>query len=112
VGVDGKLVGATKNFVLNPSQPRDVPGARMPTKLDVRVKTGGYEVTGTVTELRFQDSIDVLGSVSLPVRLAIKALYTNPYLMRYAGHYEFDVTDKDDATEHIAGECLVEVDTY
>jgi len=112
LGAGDRLVGSTTSFVLDPSRPRPVEGGQMPTRLDVAVETGGYQVVGTITELRFQQSIDVLGSISLPVRVAIKAFYSAPYLMRYAARYDLDVTDDKGVTEHITGECLVEVDVY
>ena len=111
LGVDGQIVGTTRNFWLNPTARRQEAGHSLPTELAVLINTSGYKVEGTITELRYQESIDVLGRISFPVRMAIKAFYTNPYFLRYMGQCEFDVT-KDGITEHVSHECLVEIDYY
>jgi len=112
LGLDGRIVAEARSFTYAGSAPRKVKGGQMATELDVLVDADGWRVEGTIVEERYQDSVDVLGQLSLPVRLAIKAFYTNPFLHRYVGHYELDVTDPSGTTEHISGSCLVELDTY
>ena len=111
VGHQGEIVGTTRNFRLEGTKFREEAGHRLPTEIDVLINTSGYKVTGTITELRYQESIDVLGRISFPVRMAIKAFYTNPYFLRYMGQCELDFT-KDGVTEHVSHECLVEIDYY
>ncbi len=111
LGKDGEILGTTRNFWLNATARRKEAGFSLPTQLQVLVNTNGYKVEGTVTELRYQESIDVLARVSFPVRMAIKAFYTNPYFLRYMAQCELDVT-KDGVTEHVSHECLVEIDYY
>ncbi len=111
LGKDGRIVGAARGFVLSPTAHRDEAGFQLPTQLQVKYEAGGYLVEGTVTELRYQETIDVLGRISFPVRMAIKAFYTNPYFLRYMGQCELDIT-KDGVTDHVSHECLVEIDYY
>jgi hypothetical protein len=111
LGVDDKIVGSTRNFWLNATEHRQEAGHQLPTELQILVNTSGYKVEGTVTELRYQESIDVLGRISFPVRMAIKAFYSDPWFLRYMGQCELDVT-KDGVTEHVSHECLVEIDYY
>jgi hypothetical protein len=111
LGVDGKIVAPSRNFRLDATQTRPEAGLSLPTELTVSMNSGGYQVTGTIRELRYQESIDVLGRISLPVRMAIKAFYTNPYFLRYMGQCELDVTHEG-VTEHVSHECLVEIDYY
>ncbi len=111
LGHDGKIVGSTRNFWLRGTEFREESGHRLPTELQVLVNTGGYQVEGTITELRYQESIDVLGRISFPVRMAIKAFYSDPWFLRYMGQCELDIT-KDGVTEHVSHECLVEIDYY
>jgi len=111
LGHNGKIVGTTRNFRLNGTKFREEAGHQLPTEIAVLVNTNGYKVEGTITELRYQESIDVLGRISFPIRMAIKAFYTNPYFLRYMGQCELDVT-KDGVTEHVSHECLVEIDYY
>lgn len=112
LAIDGQRVASSRNFALSPTATREVAGVEMPTAFDVALDSGGWKVEGTITEARFQDSLDVLAQVSFPVRVAIKAFYTNPRMLRYAGHYELDVTSPEGTTEHLSGECMVEANTF
>ncbi len=111
VGKGNKIVGTTRNFWMNGTKFREESGHRLPTEIQVLVNTSGYKVEGTITELRYQESIDVLGRISFPVRMAIKAFYSDPWFLRYMGQCELDIT-KDGVTDHVSHECLVEIDYY
>ncbi len=111
LGKGDRIVGSTRSFRLDATQHRREVGFDLPTELQVLIDTNGYHVEGTVRELRYQESVDVLGRISFPVRVAIKAFYTNPYFLRYMGQCELDVT-KDGVTDHVSHECLVEIDYY
>ncbi|MBW1877867.1 MAG: hypothetical protein JRJ84_05860 [Deltaproteobacteria bacterium] len=112
LAIDGRRVATSRNFVLSPTATRKVAKVDMPTAFEVALDAGGWKVEGTLTEERFHDSIDVLAQVSFPVRVAIKAFYSNPRMQRYAARYELDVTDPEGVTEHLSGECLVEANTF
>lgn len=112
VGEGEGIVGASRHFLYTPTAWRTVEGGkRIPTAFDVTVRTGGYEITGTVTESRFLEAIDVLGRLSWPIRTAIKTFYTDVWIIRYMGHYELDVTHGGE-TRHISGEAYVEANLY
>lgn len=112
LGVDDRVVAGSRNFTFTARNTRKhSTGFAVPTVLDVAMNAGGWQVKGTLTETRFVEAIDVLGRISLPVRLAIKAFYTNPYLLRYLVRYDLDVTH-DGQTEHISGEAVMEADYY
>ena len=114
VGVDGSIAGLTRRFTYRPVRWRKEKesGEKIPTRFEVRIRTGGKTITGFVTEARFLDSLDLLSEVSWPVRMAIKAFYASPYLIRYLGAYELDVTDRDGNSEHISGIGVVETNGY
>lgn len=113
-GTNEKLIGSTRNFAFDLTNVRKdkKSGYSMPTAFKVSVKTGGYTVTGTVKESRFLESIDVLGQVSWPVRIVIKAFYSKPYMHRYIAQYELDITDNEGKTEHISGQGVVEANFF
>jgi hypothetical protein len=111
LGKDGAIVGSSRNFWLRPVAHRPEAGRQLPTELQILMNTGGYKVEGKVTELRYQESIDILARISFPVRMAIKAFYTDPLFLRYMGLCELDIT-KDGVTDHVSHECLVEIDYY
>lgn len=113
VGVDGRIVARSRNFKLEPVAWRKVAsGFKIPTEYRVTIRANGYQVEGTVREARFLDAIDVLGQVSWPIRMAIKAFYTNPYFHRYTGRYDLVVTLKGGKTRHVTGEALLEANYF
>ncbi len=112
LGTAEAITGATRAFTLRPTATREVAGQAMPTAFALSLEAGGTRLEGTIEEVRFLDAIDVLGRVSLPVRLAIKALYTDPWMLRWVGRYRFRLTGADGASHTVAGTAIVEVDTY
>lgn len=113
LGVDGKLVAGTRNFQLEPKAKRKVAsGFNIPSEYALLINANGYKVTGTIKEDRFLAAIDVLGQVSWPIRMAIKAFYTNPYFHRYTGKCELDVTDKAGNQRHISGTAVLEANFF
>jgi Svf1-like protein len=112
LGMNGKIAAASRNFLYTPQKWRSESGFKIPTELEITMNAGGYKVHGTVTEKRFLAAVDVLGQISWPIRMAIKAFYTNPYLIRYLGQYEIDITDKDGNVEHFSGVGLIEANYY
>lgn len=111
-GKDGNIEASSRNFLYTPKKWRTESGFKIPTELEITMNAGGYKINGTVTEKRFLAAVDVLGQISWPIRMAIKAFYTNPYLIRYLGQYEIDVTDKDGNVEHFSGTSLLEANYY
>ncbi len=112
IGEAGSIKAATKGFSYTvKSSRKHSSGYGIPTVMQVSINAGGYQISGTVTEARYLDAVDVLAQVSLPIRLAIKAFYTNPILIRSLGQYELDVTHNG-VTEHISGVGLVEANYY
>lgn len=113
-GVDNKIVGGFKNFVFTPKDNRKIKegGYSVPSGFDVSFKVGDYEVKGSLSEKKFLGSVDILGQVSWPIRMVIKAFYSNPYMYRWQCQYELDVTDKSGATEHISGVGVVETNFF
>ncbi len=113
-GVDGKLKGALRNFSFSPTQQVKDKKSKytIPTAFNLALKTGEYTVKGTVTRTRHLDTLDVLGQVSWPVRVVIKAFYSNPFMHRYLAKLELDVTDKDGNTEHVSTLGVVEANFF
>ena len=112
VGIDGRIAGSSRNFIFQPTAWRThTSGRQVPTSINVTVNTSGYAITGTVTESRFLEGVDVLGRLSWPIRTAIKTFYTNVWFFRFMGHYELEIT-KDGQTTHVSGEGLVESNYY
>ncbi len=113
-GTNDKLKGSMRNFSLKTTKKRKDSTSKynIPVAFDVSFKTGKYSVKGKIAEERFLDSIDVLGQVSWPIRVVIKAFYSKPYLHRYWGRYELDVTGPDGKTEHISGLGIIEANYF
>jgi|GEM_PF-3768712 len=112
-GIDGRSVGAMRNFVYNPtSWENHKAGYKIPITFDVAFKVGGYSVKGTVEMDKFLDGIDVLEQVSWPIRVVIKAFYAKPYMYRYIGKYKLDITAPDGTTEQITGTSVVEANYF
>ena len=114
VGTEKEVIGPTRDFRFEFVETRkeEVSGRDFPTEIGVRIRTGGYTLGGTIKEQSYLESIDVLSQVSWPVRTAIKALYTNPYMLRAVGRYELDVVDREGGIESISGLALYETDYY
>ena len=87
-------------------------GYEIPIEFKVFIKAGGYTLSGTVKEEQFLDSIDILEKLSWPVRTAIKALYTKPFLLRYLANCEIAVMEKNGEPHHISALGLVETNVY
>lgn len=112
LGADNRIAGSTRNFLFQPAAWRShESGRQVPTTLNVTVNTNGYSITGTLTESRFLEGVDVLGRLSWPIKTAIKTFYTNVWFFRFLAQYELDVT-KDGQTTHISGQALVESNYY
>ncbi len=108
-GVDGKMIAPIRHFTFTPTEwEKHKAGYKIPLAFDVALKAGGYDVKGTVRMDTFLDAIDVLGQVSWPIRIVIKAFYSNPYMYRYVGAYELDITAPDGSKEHISGKSVIE----
>ncbi|RJO65072.1 MAG: hypothetical protein C4523_16825 [Myxococcales bacterium] len=112
-GVDNQIAGGMRDFQYTPTKWRKhKAGYQIPTAFDVSFKAGDYAVTGTVAEVKFLDAVEVLAQVTFPVRIVIQAFYSNPYMYRYLGRYDLDVTDKAGQKEHISGVGLVEANFF
>ncbi len=113
VGMDGKIVASSRHFSLQPTAWRDVAsGFKIPSAYRLLINANGCKIEGTIRETRFDAAIDVLGQVSWPIRMAIKAFYTNPYFHRYRGQYELDVTDRRGTVRHVSGTAVLEANYF
>jgi hypothetical protein len=113
MGDNGDLV-AIRDFRYEPVKWRKdrKSGFKMPTEFEISINEGGYSLWGRVKEGQFLDSIDILENVSWPVRMAIKALYARPFLLRYLANCEIDMVDKNGDLHHISAPGLVETNVY
>jgi len=113
-GTDKKLIGSMRRFAFKETAVKKDSKSKykVPRKFKVSFKSGGYTIKGTVEESKFLESIDVLGQVSWPVRIIIKAFYSKPFMHRYLAQYELDVTDKEGKIEHISGLGVVEANFF
>lgn len=87
-------------------------GQRIPTDLRVAFQQDGYQVSGTLHEARFLETIDVFGRLSWPVRTLIETFYTQVWIHRLLASYELNITDPRGHVRHIGGLAFVEIDTY
>jgi hypothetical protein len=112
-GTENAIITPLRDFIYEPKSYRpDTSPYKIPTELEIAFEGNGWKVSGNIVEEKFLESIDVLGQVSWPVRMLIKAFYTNPFLIRYMGHYELDVTGPEGKTERIKGTALIESNYY
>ncbi len=112
LGRDDRIVAATRNFLFTPtSWTRHSTGKDLPASAELSINAGGYQVHGTISDLRLLDAVDVLAQLSWPVRTAIRAFYSDVWLIRLLGRYELDVTDST-GTRHISGQAIVEANYY
>jgi hypothetical protein len=104
----------THDFSYEPLQWRkdEKSGRRIPAEFELLLTAGDYVLSGTVKEKTFLDSIDVLQSLSWPVRTAIKAFYTEPFLIRYLADCEIEMKHKNVALRTISASGVVETNVY
>jgi len=108
---DGRVLAASRDFQLDVTRSRTVGSYQLPAELAIDFDAQGYQVRGSCAEQRFLEDIDVLAAISLPVRLAIKAFYSDPHLLRAGMRCRLEVTQGGE-TELLEGEALVETDYY
>lgn len=113
IGNNGRLL-ATRDFHYEPLKWREEEKSafNMPIEFEVFVNAGVYTLSGRVREEKFLDSIDVLKSVSWPVRAAIKAFYTDPFLLRYLANCEIEVRLDNGEKKSISALGVVEANVY
>jgi hypothetical protein len=113
IGDNDKLI-PVRRFLYKPLNWRKekTSGLQIPQELMVSIKTDGYTLSGTIKEARFLDSVDVLSRLSWPVRTAIKAFYTKPYMIRYQARCDIHLTDSGGARHHISGMGVVGTNYY
>jgi hypothetical protein len=111
---DGAIIADLRGFdyqVL--SKTRDAAsGQDYPTSATVDASAGGWRLHGKLTTVRLLDSIDVLGRVSWPVRLAIKAFYSSPFTLRALARCELELVGPGGEREPVAGVGFVEFNYY
>lgn len=111
--VDGKTMLPIRELEFTPTaQRKHASGYDVPTSYTVSFKAGDYSVSGKVAEGRFLDGLDVLGQVSWPVRVLIKAFYANPFMFRSQMNYELTVTGPEGAAETLTGRTVVESNVF
>ncbi|MGD1969846.1 MAG: hypothetical protein PVJ88_08730 [Desulfobacterales bacterium] len=113
IGDKDKLI-PVRRFLYQPLKWRKekTSGLQIPQELLVSIKTDDYTINGTIKEARFLDSIDVLGQLSWPVRTAIKAFYTKPYMIRYQARCDIHLTDRDGFQHNLSGLGVVGTNYY
>jgi hypothetical protein len=87
-------------------------GYEIPTAYALFAKAEGYTITGQLEEARFLDDVDVLGQVSWPVRMLIKAFYADPYIFRSVFDYDLDIIGPDNRKTTIEGQSVVESNSF
>ena len=110
---DGRL-SATRDFQYMPLRSPEEPKSafNMPVEFKLSVNAGAYTLSGSVKEEKFLDSIDVLETVSWPVRAAIKACYADPFLLRYLARCEIEVRTDNGQRKRISALGVVETNVY
>jgi hypothetical protein len=110
---DGKTMLPMREISFKPTAFRkDKSKYDVPTAYDLSFKAGDYTVSGKVNEKRFLDGVDVLGQVSWPVRVLIKAFYANPFMFRSTMTYELSITAADGTVENLSGSTVVESNVF
>lgn len=113
IGMDGRLF-ATRDFQYEPLkwQKEQKSAFNMPIEFKLFVNAGSYTLSGRVKEEKFLDSIDVLESVSWPVRAVIKACYADPFFLRYLANCEIKVRFDNGEKKSISALGVVETNVY
>lgn len=94
LGKDGRILAAGEDAISTATAMVAHAEAPYPHPRGYRIafSQGDCHVQGTVETVDVLQSEDVLGNLSWGVRVAIKAFYSNPWLYRMNGRYDFQVT--------------------
>lgn len=111
---DGSNLTPIRSFLYKPLKWRreQTSGLDMPTELQLCIKTADYSITGSIKEMQFLDSIDVLARVPWPIRKIVKATYTRPFLIRYLARCDLDVTRQDGVRQQISVTGVAGLNSY
>jgi len=111
---DGKYIMRAKNFTLTPksSQTHAKSGIAYETSFDFSAGGSKKNISGTITMKQFLSGLDVLSVLSAPVRLIIKAFYTNPWQFKYLAEYDLVYTEEGQDPVPVKGIGIVEVHKY
>lgn len=113
IGDDHKLI-PIRSFLYKPLKWREekTSGLTIPTELQLCIKKNNYVITGTIKEVRFLDSSDVLGQLAWPLQTLIKPFYTNPYFIRFLAKCDINVIDKNGSQHTLSGNGVIGWNSY
>jgi hypothetical protein len=113
IGDNNRLI-PFRTYCYNPLKWRKdaTSGLQIPEELALSIRTKEYTVEGTVKEVRFLESVEVLSRLSWSIRTAVKVFYSKPYLIRYQAQCDINLIDNSGVRYPISGLGVVGANYY
>lgn len=112
-GYDGKIYCNSPDYKFVPIKTAIEPKTKFsyPVEYELSYSGPNVQLAGKVSVKKIIETVDVLKVLSAPVRIAVKALYSNAYQFRYIGEVDLKITRGEESYNFVAP-CVGEIHFY